>query len=100
MERSGVTEAEQLAEFPVTPARCGSPATCGEFGHEHPHADDAVSVPAPAPVGGTAKARAADHPVLCAHVDADGRGSRWLEPGETCAGLGHAVAEADLEAGQ
>jgi hypothetical protein len=25
--------------------RCGSPATCGEFGHEHPHIDDAVSTP-------------------------------------------------------
>jgi hypothetical protein len=28
------------------PARCGSPATCAEFSHEHPHIDDAVSVPA------------------------------------------------------
>jgi hypothetical protein len=27
-------------------ARCGSPATCAEFGHEHPHVDDAVRVPA------------------------------------------------------
>jgi hypothetical protein len=26
--------------------RCGSPATCAEFGHEHPHIDDVVSGPA------------------------------------------------------
>jgi len=26
--------------------RCASPATCAEFGHEHPHINDALSVPA------------------------------------------------------
>jgi hypothetical protein len=49
---------------------------------------------------GSAKAYAATHPVLCAHADQDGAGSHWLEPGERCAGLGRAEADADPEAGQ
>jgi hypothetical protein len=32
--------------------RCGFPASCGEFGHEHPHIDDVVSLPASGPVAG------------------------------------------------
>jgi hypothetical protein len=88
------------AGLPDGPARYGPPATCGEFGNEHPHADDAVSVPAPAPSGGAAKAYAAEHPVLCAHADQGGAGSHWLEPGEKCASLGQATAPPDLEAGQ
>jgi hypothetical protein len=100
--RFGMSDAEYAAalERSSAPARCGSPATCGEFGHEHPHADNAVSVPAPAPSSGAAKAHAAKHPLLCAHAHQDGDGSHWLEPGEKGAGFGQAIAPPDLEAGQ
>lgn len=50
------------------------------------------------PEPGAAKACAATHPVLCVHADQDGTGPHWLEPGETCAGLGRATPAADPEA--
>jgi hypothetical protein len=60
----------------------------------------AAGIPVPGDLqSGAAKAYAAEHPVLCAHADADGTGSHWLEPGARCAGLGQAAATADLEAG-
>jgi hypothetical protein len=42
-------EAEAAPAGTAAAKRCGSPATCAEFGHEHPHIDDAVSVPASGP---------------------------------------------------
>jgi hypothetical protein len=40
-----IRELAALATASPAAPRCGSPATCAEFGHEHPHIDDAVSTP-------------------------------------------------------
>jgi hypothetical protein len=39
--------ARREAETASAAPRCGSPATCAEFGHEHSHIDDAVPLPDP-----------------------------------------------------
>ena len=43
-------EAEAAPAGAAAAPPCGSPATRAEFGHEHPHIDDALSVPASGPV--------------------------------------------------
>jgi hypothetical protein len=52
------------------------------------------------PDPGTAKAYAAEHPLLCAHADQNGAGSHWLEPGEKCPGAWPPEVVSDREAGQ
>jgi hypothetical protein len=70
--------------------------TEGRFGMSGAEYAEAIARTAE-PEPGAANAYAADRPVLCAHADQDGRGSHWLEPGETCAGLRQATAIADME---
>jgi hypothetical protein len=66
--------------------------TEGRFGmSDAEHAEAIARTAEPEP--GAANAYAAEHPVLCAHAGQDGRGSHWLEPGETCAGLGQATPQ-------
>ena len=46
---------------------------------------------------GAAKAYAATHRVLCAHVDDGGRGAHWLAPGQKCTRGAGTAAEGDAQ---
>jgi hypothetical protein len=96
--------ARREAEAASAGPRCGSPATCSEFGHEHPHIDDAVQASGlPEPEDDRSGTKFGDYldepepePVRRPHQSMD---DRKRDPGG-CFGPPQATAEAELEAGQ